>query len=163
MKLAAGEPWKCRSVERMEIQKRDSHSSHDSLGISPTARDSHIPTAPAAVGLRRGAGKTKLKCGPWKSGNQKAVSTFPPPRQPPAGRKNNKTRGHANRGKNGDINKEAPHRPDNSTGLERPAQANYQHPGWAKSDDRSGPGRMIKLILLLLSLQPGSQTSHDSS
>jgi hypothetical protein len=31
------------------------------------------------------------------------------------------------------------------TGLEGPDQANYQHPGWAKLDDRSGPGRTIKL------------------
>src|SRR5712692_3654108 len=36
-------------------------------------------------------------------------------------------------------------RPDHSAGLGGPAQANYQHPRWAKSDDRSGPGRMIKL------------------
>src|ERR1700730_8873725 len=31
------------------------------------------------------------------------------------------------------------------TGLEGPDKANYQHPGWAKLDDRSGPSRTIKL------------------
>ena len=31
------------------------------------------------------------------------------------------------------------------TGLEGPDKANYQHPGWAKLDDRSGPSRMIEL------------------
>jgi hypothetical protein len=91
--------------------------------------------------------KTKLKCGPWKSGNQKAVPTFPPPRQPPAGRKKYKKRGtHLSTQERGLLKRLD--RPDHSTGLEGPAQANYQHPGWAKSDDQSGPGRMIKLIFL---------------
>src|ERR1022692_2677580 len=30
-------------------------------------------------------------------------------------------------------------------GLERRVTANYQHPGWARLDDRSGPCRTIKL------------------
>src|SRR5580658_9067749 len=34
------------------------------------------------------------------------------------------------------------------TGLEGPDKANYQHPGWAKLDDRNGPGRTIKLTTL---------------
>ena len=46
------------AVESVEIQKQDFPSSHRSLGISQTARDSHIPTAPATR--------------PWKSGKPNA-------------------------------------------------------------------------------------------
>ena len=35
--------------EALENQKQVSHSSHRSLGISPTTRDSHFPTAPTAA------------------------------------------------------------------------------------------------------------------
>ena len=35
----------------MEIQRRDFHPSHDSLGVSQKTRDSHISTRPAAVTL----------------------------------------------------------------------------------------------------------------
>ena len=37
------------AVEALENQKQVSHRSHRSLEISPTTRDSHFPTAPAAV------------------------------------------------------------------------------------------------------------------
>ena len=37
------------AVEAVENQKQVSHSSHRSLEISPTSRDSHFPTAPTAV------------------------------------------------------------------------------------------------------------------
>lgn len=39
------------AVETLENQKQVSHRSHSSLEISPTARDSHFPTAPAAASL----------------------------------------------------------------------------------------------------------------
>ena len=46
------------AVESVENQKQDSHPSHRPLELSPTARDSHIPTA-------------RLRPG-WKSGKPKA-------------------------------------------------------------------------------------------
>src|SRR5712692_5054717 len=138
----------------MEIQKQDSHSSHHSLEISPTARDSHIPTASAAVGLRGGARKTKLKCARGKVENK---SGFHFPTAPTASGRKEETQ------KTGTLLKRLD-RPDNSTGLERPAQANYQHPGWAKSDDRSGPGRMIKLTgLCAASCRPICKSLHSVS
>jgi hypothetical protein len=88
VKPAAGEPWKCRSVERMEIQKRDSHSSHDSLGISPTARDSHIPTAPAAVGLRE---ERENETEVWPVGKWKPKTGFHFPTAPAASGRKEKT------------------------------------------------------------------------
>ena len=45
------------SIEAGENQKAVSSGSHTPLEISPTARDSHFPTAPAAVRL----GKPKTK------------------------------------------------------------------------------------------------------
>ncbi len=45
------------------------------------------------------------------------------------------------------------------TGLEGPDKANYQHPGWAKLDDRSGPGRTIKLTAATLSKTASVSTS----
>ena len=47
------------TVESVEIQRQDFPSSHRSLEISPTTRDSHIPTAPT-------------EAGGWKSGKPKA-------------------------------------------------------------------------------------------
>jgi hypothetical protein len=38
-------------VEALENQKQVFHRSHSSLGISPTARDSHFPTAPTTASL----------------------------------------------------------------------------------------------------------------
>jgi hypothetical protein len=45
------------SLEAGENQKQVSSVSHPPLGISPTTRDSHFPTAPTAVG----GGKRKTK------------------------------------------------------------------------------------------------------
>jgi hypothetical protein len=41
------------AVEALENQKQVSHRSHRSLEISPTTRDSHFPTAPAAASPRK--------------------------------------------------------------------------------------------------------------
>src|SRR5277367_1728862 len=53
------------------------------------------------------------------------------------------------------------------SGLQRRLKANYQHPGWAKSDDRSGPCRMIKLTSVTwlsegTTLFVGSTSSHPA-
>jgi hypothetical protein len=42
---------KGRAMEALENQKQVFHRSHRSLGISPTARDSHFPTAPNTASL----------------------------------------------------------------------------------------------------------------
>jgi hypothetical protein len=102
------------------IQKQASSSSHDSLEISQTARDSHIPTAPT-TDSRMGKAKTRIEnCWAvenWKS--KSGIPTFPPPRQPTAARKKPFTeqktgtvsdgpkRGHFYRGNTGDISNEA--------------------------------------------------------
>src|SRR4030081_1628319 len=49
------------TMESVEIQRQDFPSSHRSLEISQTTRDSHISTAPT-------------EAGGWKSGKQKAGS-----------------------------------------------------------------------------------------
>jgi hypothetical protein len=102
------------------IQKQASSSSHDSLEISQTARDSPIPTAPT-TDSRMGEAKTRIgNCWAvenWKS--KSGIPTFPPPRQPAAARKKPFTeqkpgpsptaqkRGHFYRGNTGDISNEA--------------------------------------------------------
>src|SRR5260370_36206995 len=83
-------------VERVESQRRASHSFHEPLGnLAKSRRDSHIPTAPATVpNLRRNS--TGIgKCGPWKSGNPKpGFPLFHRPGKPAAARKATSTEGN---------------------------------------------------------------------
>ena len=89
------------------IQKQASSSSHDSLEISQTARDSPIPTAPT-TDSRMGEAKTRIgNC--WAVENWKSKSGFPLShrpdslRQPGRNHLQNKNRDRLRRPKNGDT------------------------------------------------------------
>lgn len=64
-------------VESAESQKRASHPSHRSLGISQKTRDSHISTVSTATHyLFEAKSKNPRNCRPWKSGNPKSGFTL---------------------------------------------------------------------------------------